>query len=379
MSRDFTGGLGGGAPSAGSPRVIEATITPVDTGDWTMGIWAYPVTAGEGGFGGFISTGATSSSTQFLRISGSRRIQAHQEFGSTDVDSESPNSTLALNVWQVIFGIFRAADQKCRLYIGSLVTPVAETTYNSQITGTGSRKTGATALQIGNRATYDRTFDGYLYAPFLVARELTIPQMEQYRLGSRRMAGNPAIRGFWPLDSPNANQTEDISPLAAHGTPQGVFTFDNPPVPWPHLSYQVGVVLGVPATNHPLAGTTRGQTNLKSAVGTPQLLTGRTVAHSTLLSNLNGAQHHLEARTYPNTRLRPSSGLSSNALITDSKISTVTRLVAPLTVAHSLVGRTRTSTLNRGILNLPPIKFIIQPTRLIPHNNRTALTIEHRS
>lgn len=216
----------------GVDDVISMSITAVTGVDWTIAAWVKPNNGGEGNVGQIFRTdpGTANDRQQFRLTGASMALNCRQRTDATFPDSTSTN-TLTAGVWVSVFGTLRVSDMKIRMYIGSLVSPVAEVSYSSQITGTGSALTNGTVGRIGNNQATTATFDGVIGPVSFAAREWTLDEMEAFRLGARPVNAG-MMRGFWPLDSPDAAQAEDLSGNGANGTVVGCTVAENPPIPF---------------------------------------------------------------------------------------------------------------------------------------------------
>lgn len=221
MARDFDG----------VDDIITSTVTAVDTGDWTLGGYFNPDTAGEGGFGILLCVQNGTALIQQLDFNDStRKLFVAQPYSSTNAVAVT-NEALAAAGWSACFCTFRASDAKMRAFIGTLSVPMAEATYSSQVAGVGTRTTGATTFNVGNRTAASSTFDGRIFRPFFWGRELSLAEMEAFRLG-RQPVQDGSLRVFLPLDSPTGSQAEDLSGNGANGTVTGAVAADNPPIPY---------------------------------------------------------------------------------------------------------------------------------------------------
>jgi hypothetical protein len=177
MARDFDG----------ARHRVPATVTAVDTGDWTMGAWINADSAGETSAGRVwcVTSGATD--IQLVRVATNAAIATAQVFGTTNATTVTADNAYTLNVWTCVVATYRDSDKKCRVYLGTLATAMAEASYvgggGAQTAGVGTRTTGGTNATIGNRAAEDRSFDGRLSRVFFTARELTLSEAERFRLG----------------------------------------------------------------------------------------------------------------------------------------------------------------------------------------------------
>lgn len=222
MSRQFDG----------VDDVITATITAMDSGDWTIAAWINPDNAGEGNLGQIVRTVLATSETavQFFRFNGaSRTLEAYQNYGTDAVSLAS--TTVAATAWSCVVATFRASDAIIRIFTGDFDSAMAEVAYTTQTAGAVTRVTGGVRVRIGAATSVGaEDFDGYIANVVMDAREWTLGEMEAFRLGPRPV-NTGTLRGFWPLDSPTASQIEDLSGNGATGTLTGAAVGNHPRIP----------------------------------------------------------------------------------------------------------------------------------------------------
>lgn len=220
MARDFDG----------VDDIITATVTAVDSGDWTIAAWCAPDTAGEGSFGNLfrVETSGGSFTQVVLMASAARDVYAIQNFATTDALTRT-STVLTASAWACVVATYRDSDKKCRVYVGTLSAAMAEASYTTQTAGVGTRDTAGTVASIGSPPNTAETWDGKIGATCFDARQWTLDEMESFRQGLYPIPTS-TMRGFWPLDSPTAAQAEDLSGNGAHGTVTGAIAAEGPPV-----------------------------------------------------------------------------------------------------------------------------------------------------
>lgn len=198
----------------GANTKVEATIAAMDSGDWTIAIWVKATSAGEGSAGRALGI-ATGGGTvcQIIRTNSAARTLLCRQVGSTNADATS-TAALTASLWSCIVGTFRASDGKCRLYLGTETTPMAEMAYASQTTLV-TRTTGGTAATIGNAPNQANTWDGALASPVIEAREWSLAEMDQYRRTGRPPSFGSALRAWWPLEGTRADEPDRAGLTAA--------------------------------------------------------------------------------------------------------------------------------------------------------------------
>lgn len=264
MARDFDG----------VDDIIAGTITAMADGDWTAGAWINADTAGEGNLGRIIQVD-DGAGAHFVAFSLGAGPVARCAFAYTTTNALALSSTaVTAAVWTLNIATHRASDNTVRLYIGTIATAMAEAAYTTQTAGVGTFDAVSTKAEIGNITDTSRTFDGRIHVPFLVPRELSVDQMEQFRLGDWSVLWNGTVipRFFLPLDSPTAAQCEDLSGNGVAFTLTGAVIAEGPPVPgcfMPDATRVTGVVVEpltvggaitptgslVRVTNKPIAGS----------------------------------------------------------------------------------------------------------------------------
>lgn len=173
MSRDFNG----------TTDILTGTIAALTDGDWSMGAWIFPDDEGEAGSGVVIRTETAGVVQQVLQINDvALHIVAIQDYNTTDASSTT-SGTLTVGQWALLVATHRGSDNKIRVYLGDLATPIAEMAYTTQTAGVGTFQANGTAAYVGSRSAGTQTFDGRIAHAFVTNAELSIDDMEMFRLG----------------------------------------------------------------------------------------------------------------------------------------------------------------------------------------------------
>ena len=200
----------------GVDDVITATITAVDTGDWTICAWVYPETRGELNQGSIfrVSTGAAVTRQALaLTSSGMSTTQAYPSPTCIAIASSVPT----LNSWSFVCGTFNSSTVHCALYLGTLTTAVEALSLSTDTAGGGSRSTAGTSVTIGNNPDTTTTFDGSIEHAFFFKRLLSTTEMEAIRLGRRPAPDTTNLVCYYPLTA----DAKDRSGNGADGTVTG--------------------------------------------------------------------------------------------------------------------------------------------------------------
>ena len=205
--------------------VITATITAVDTGDWTIGAWMNPESRGQADAGRVISISSASNTLQEMQIDedGTAIIEVMQDYNTTNANAEGDDA-FNLNEWTIVFATFTESTKRCAIYTGTLTTPVTALPLSVDVAGVGTRQTGGVTARIGNDRAEDNTFDGRLAGAFFAKRLLTLADMERIRLGERIYPDTTNLAGYWTLDA----DAKDRSGNGADGTVSGAVLSDGP-------------------------------------------------------------------------------------------------------------------------------------------------------
>jgi len=165
--------------------------------------------------------------------------------GATDGQAAAVSNTLALNVWRFVAMTYTPSDGGPRLWVGSLSSAVAETSYF--VGGAGSRQDvvtygsdAADTAYIGNRGAADRTFDGAIEDPSVWDNAFTAVQLDALRLrpyaASHRFATTGGtiinLKGSWPLTESAAATCLDHSGNGNNGTVTGTTVAASAPYGW---------------------------------------------------------------------------------------------------------------------------------------------------
>lgn len=137
--------LFGGAADARVTIAADTTLNSLDT--FTYLAWIYPTASTL--VGGIITkgTGGGSNRRSFELASGSGAaadsLLATVDLSVTDAVSNSAASQIAQNTWQCVAMSFDVASPTIDLYHGTLTSPAAEVTYNTETTGSGTTSSNA--------------------------------------------------------------------------------------------------------------------------------------------------------------------------------------------------------------------------------------------
>jgi hypothetical protein len=207
----------------------QATITAVDTGDWTIAAFINPTDAGQSNVGRILQADFSGALKQDFRFSdASLHLAVAQSYSGGSAFSAT-STAITASVWSAVFATFTAADKTTRVYIGTLSSAVAEAAYSSQSAGGGTRDTGGTRATVFNSGAGTGTFHGSLARVAFVNRLWRLDEMEAFRLGwVPPKDGNE--RGLWLFDSPTASQVEDCYGVA-NATATSLAVAEGPPVP----------------------------------------------------------------------------------------------------------------------------------------------------
>lgn len=217
----------------GTTDIVAGTITAIADGDWTGGAWILPASAGEGNLGRIFDINDAGSGGVFnFFVTTGLVLSGQLHYATTDCASTS-STTFTASTWMCVFITHRASDNKARLFQGSQSVAVAETAYTTQTAGVGAFTVAGTLAKLGNRTDAARTFDGRIHSEFLLPREMSVDEMEQFRLGDWGVLWNGTVipRFFCPMDSPTAAQIEDLSGNSVAFTATGTTASEGAPVP----------------------------------------------------------------------------------------------------------------------------------------------------
>lgn len=206
-------------------------FTAMSAGDWTILVW-------------FFAINVISSSNSYLFRSGNthlkgaqagtRRLQTFQGYSTTNAFAISTDSSFSLDTWTCLVGTFTESSATCRLYLGTLTSSIAELSYASTGTGTGTRVAGSTEALCGAAGTTAQ----FRCARLAVARRLfNLDEMERYRLGQMPVQdGNSSLHLLWPMLPQGSGVTtlaeQDLSGRGVTGVVSGsVSWFSHPPLP----------------------------------------------------------------------------------------------------------------------------------------------------
>jgi len=203
--------------------------------DFTVGGWFFPDTTGEGTNGSLLAlhTAAAGPIVFVGRFATGTDFKAIVVHSTTNADTTTSGNPVATGQWNAVFITYRASDNTCRIYVGDLDTPVAETAYTAQTAGVGTPTAGGVDVVVGNQAALTWTHDGRIEDPFIVPWEMTVAEMERFRHGDRSVLYERGTPTFHALLESTA---VDLAPARTALTESSVTTAEGPPVArsWGH-------------------------------------------------------------------------------------------------------------------------------------------------
>jgi hypothetical protein len=211
----------------GADDVVTATVVDPATTAFTFGAWINPDTIGET-TGRIFDVGA-----QYVwylyNVDGA--VSFIRGAATTNLQCVSASAAWVATEWRCVFLRWDGggnARTDYTMYAGSLSAAVASVGVSETGSSDGSgATTSATAMYWGNRAAGDRAFDGRVARPFIVPWQMSLAEMDAYRLGSVGVLfahGRPRV--FLPYAS-----AKDLSGTGAHGTVTGAVAAEGPPIP----------------------------------------------------------------------------------------------------------------------------------------------------
>jgi hypothetical protein len=192
---------------AGSASTVD------DLGSLTFVMWVYPLSAGEGNFGRFISKRGSLAALQGwnLAFNGATPTVAFlADTDGTDVSAIS-STTFSTNAWQSVAVTWDGTSAGTGIHI---YKNLAEVSYASQ-NGTGNVLTdAANSLTIGNLSSAaERTFDGNIAYTQVFDHVLTFQEIIEatYRPGSIRNGLVVYHAGFTTTDTDLSGQGNSLT------------------------------------------------------------------------------------------------------------------------------------------------------------------------
>lgn len=236
-----------------------------DINVFTYTAWIFPNTFGEGSFARIINKSASPSTGKFFNVhdntSGTRNsLHLLIDTSGTDAEAHAADNSIVTGAWQFVAASFDSSLVP-RLYRGTPSADVAELSYASQVTGTGSVNTDATYnLLIGNRDNGTRTFDGRIADVRIFNIVLSLSELLAVQRGL--IVRPEKMIGWWPLFGEQSPEP-DWSGNNNHGTVTGAIRADHPPgvcALWPNVSRVLrapGAAETFPVgySRHPYTGT----------------------------------------------------------------------------------------------------------------------------
>lgn len=185
MGRDFNG----------TTSTLTGTLAASPSGDYTLGAWANPDNAGESSNGALLFVHSAGTARTSFRCATGLNLIAFQVHATTNASTTTSGTPLTTGEWQALFATYRASDKTVRIYRGDQDSPVAELSYGTQTAGVGTVTT-ATSFVVGNNSIASTTWDGRIEQSFIVPWEMTVDEMERYRLGDMSVLydhGKPSL------------------------------------------------------------------------------------------------------------------------------------------------------------------------------------------
>lgn len=232
--------------NATTSRLQKTSLTDQSSNNnWTLGAWIYLNSAGENSSGQIFHFTNSGFDTREFRIGGaSLTLYTAQYYSGGGPGSKSDaltSTTITTGKWWCVIAqwLEDAINLYPGIFIGDVSTPMAEASYTSRTTPTGTPSFNADQLDVGTNWVGNRTFDGIIARPFWLDRKLQAYERELYRLGRRPASnGEPSIsvgeyrgRGYWPLDSLDAGAHEDLSGRGNHLTATDISYGADAPIP----------------------------------------------------------------------------------------------------------------------------------------------------
>lgn len=198
-----------------SDRVVMPSGVTLDP--FTFWGWFYSTT---------LSTGrrlATKQATGFslLHADTSGNLTFQVQRSGAGVNLVSSSLGLAINKWHFVactYATVFAAATAAHIYIGTLGTTVAETTYSTPTTGSGIQVDSNLSYIIGNRSGADQAFRGRIACAGLVNAELNLGQLQDLQFYPRVIANT---RYYFQFGYNGVGLQPDLSGNAMAGTVTG--------------------------------------------------------------------------------------------------------------------------------------------------------------
>ena len=217
---------------------VEWGTTPADADPFSVFAWVYPttLTTSRGIFGSRSPSSAAASVRQ-LRLSGTGgNIELRVSRATTATSYISSNTPLAtLNKWYCVLATFDStASPTGKLYVGDLVTAMAEVTYGTSTAGSGAVTAEASQAHTwGNRfnsTPYAHAFQGSIACGQYHNRVLSLGEGLNLQWHPRMIAG---VTAFHLLGRNGTGTQPDLSGNARNGTVTGATASNGPPLGWP--------------------------------------------------------------------------------------------------------------------------------------------------
>ena len=180
-----------------------------DLTDLTYIAWMYPTSALTSG--GIIAKG-TSGSTSRRSFEIRTSVVANGLFYVADYTTvcNAEANVLVANQWQCVAATMDGTSKVAKLYWGDLTTSMAECTYTTQTTGTGSISSNAALNQfVGSYGSGTTGGTGkHLADVAIFNRVLTVGELRDWQFNPRKMTG---CVGFWRLGSNGTTNVPDLS------------------------------------------------------------------------------------------------------------------------------------------------------------------------
>jgi len=221
----------------GTTSRITGTLASAFTSDadWTVGAWFFPTNNGEGNNGTLMTiwTAANAAILGAWRFATGTNFKGIVVHSTTNADTTTSGNPVATGQWNALFCTYRASDKTVRIYVGDLDTAVAEASYSAQTAGVGTPTANPVNIILGNNETQAWTHNGRMESPFIVPWEMTVPEMERFRLGDMGVLYERGTPTFHALLESTA---VDLAPARTALTESSVTTAEGPPVArsWGH-------------------------------------------------------------------------------------------------------------------------------------------------
>jgi len=199
--------------------------------------WVYPTTLANARI---LGKGQGPHTQSVMDMSNSNGVLRYvRGAATTDSNCTSANFTFVLNRWQFVAATYDSgATPNIRLYWGSLLVPVAEVTYASQVNRVGTPfDDSANALDIGNVPdSAISSWKGSIAYAHVIGSVLALPSLRAIQTRSRNpfdaALGQWAnTRGLWRPGRNGTGKVWDESGNSNHGTITGATPASDPSLP----------------------------------------------------------------------------------------------------------------------------------------------------